>query len=695
MKNKNNTVKLNKLFLLAIVFLFVAMIAKLSFVTLSDNVDGINLSVFADNRNTTTRTLYAKRGSIYDVNGEVLAESVNSYTVIAFLAESRTTDIKNPQHVVEKAETAKKLAKILAKDEESILALLNLKGYQVELARGVTELTKEAIAALDLDGIGFTLTTKRWYKMGNFASYTIGYARKGDDEKIHGEMGIELSLNEALKGKDGHITYQRDAYGYQMPNTPSYPVDPEDGSDVYLTIDNQIQMIVKNAIISLSDYQMDWLTITVADAKTGAIVASSSTNDFDLNTLNGLSEYVNPLVGYTFEPGSTMKIFSFLAAMEAGIYDGDSTYKSGTINVADSTIKDFNNVGWGTISYDLGFSYSSNVAASRLALALGVDKLKTYYNAAGFGAKTGINLPGELSGVVNFRYQTELANASFGHGITVTPIQMIKSLTAMANNGDVLEPYIIDKIVGANGNTTHKAERTVTNNIASVSSINKMKDLMYDAVYSDLTDAKFYKSDIVSIIGKTGTAQIAENGRYLTGKYDYIRSFGGLFPKEEPEYVIYVATKKYVGQYRDFAEVIKSVIEEIAKIKNITEEESALDSSKIVTLSNYTSDDVDKTKEILIKAGLDVFTLGAGEKVVSQYPLKGTSVLSGNKVFLLSNDTNYEIPNMIGWTSNEVRTFCNLIGLNVSLSGYGTVKKQSIDKGALIDLSDTLIIELK
>ena len=694
MNIKNNTVKLNKLFLLVIVFLFCAIIIKLTIVNRSATVDGLDLGAFADNRNTAKKTLYAKRGDIFDINGEILATSVNSYTVIGFLSSSRTTDERYPQHVIDKAKTAKELAPLLGISEESILEKLQFNGYQVELARGITEFTKSAITALDLDGIGFVQTTKRHYKMGTFASYTIGYARKSDTEEIRGEMGIESYFNDTLMGIDGSIEYQRDAYGYQIPNTPTYPVDPVDGSDIYLTIDNQIQLIAEKAVTSLKDYQMDWMTITIADAKTGAIVASASSPNFNLNTLDGLEKYVNPLVGYTYEPGSTMKVFSFLAAMENGIYNGEEKYMSGTLDVADSTIKDFNNVGWGRITYDTGFSYSSNVAASKLALALGTDKLSTYYKNAGFSAKTGIELPGELSGIVNIRYKTELANASFGQGITVTPIQMIQGLTAIANDGVMLKPYIVDKIVDSNGNVTHQAETTKLNTIASADSVNKMKDMMYDAVYSNLTDAKFYQSDMVSIIGKTGTAQMAGNNGYLTGKYDYIRSFAGLFPKEDPEYIVYVATQRFVGAYRDFANVTKTIIEEVAKIKNITDEESALDETKIIDINNYISSYTEETREQLSNLGLNVYVLGNGKNIINQYPLKGTKVIYGTKIFLLTNDSSYTMPNITNWTSNEVKTFCNIIGLNVSFEGYGSVLEQSIPPGTTINSSDQLIIKL-
>ena len=260
--------------------------------------------------------------------------------------------------------------------------------------------------------------------MGSFASYIIGYAKNNDDGKIIGEMGIEESYNKKLEGTNGKKIYQKDLYGYQIPNTPSITEDPIDGQNIYLTIDNNIQIIVEKAVKNLvNEREVEWVTFSVMDANTGAIVASASSPTFNPNELDTISSYLNPLISYQYEPGSTMKTFSFLAALEEGIYDGSKTFESGKIEVADVTIRDFNNKGWGIIDFDTGFAYSSNVAATNLGLQLGVSKLKTFYQKAGFGQKVGIELPGEVNGKLSFTYKSELANASFGQGITTTPIQ--------------------------------------------------------------------------------------------------------------------------------------------------------------------------------------------------------------------------------------------------------------------------------
>ena len=481
------------LLLFIIIIAFIAVILKLSYVNTFKIVDGIDLEAFANNRNTTTKTLYATRGSIYDTNGEYLAQTVNSYTVIAYLEESRTTDINNPQHVVDKELTAEKLSEVFLKHniksmtKEYILSLLNQEDrYQVELGPGgrdITEIVKVEIENLNLPGIDFISSSKRYYQMGNFASYLVGYTVKDEEGKVTGEMGVESYYNDELAGRDGKTSYQTDTYGYKLPNSKEVTDPAVAGSNIYLTIDNNIQLFIEQELKDLaSEYDMSWATLTVADAKTGAILGSGSVPSFDPNKLN-ITNYLNPLVSYAYEPGSTMKIFSFMAAMEAGIYDGNKTYQSGTIQVDDATIKDFNTVGWGEITFDSGFAYSSNVAATNLALELGRDRLISFYEKCGFGALTNINLPEEAAGDIDVVYKTEVATASFGQGITTTPIQNIQALTMLANEGVMLKPYIIDKIVDPNTNAVlYEGKREELGQIFSNETVTKMRSLMHDVV---------------------------------------------------------------------------------------------------------------------------------------------------------------------------------------------------------------------
>ena len=681
-----------------ILLLLCAIICKVLYIGLSRTVDGEDIKKFADNRNTQEDVLYAKRGTIYDHNGEILAQTVNSYTLYACLDETKTEDPKKPHHVVDKEYTAEVLAEHLNADKETILKVLNKDKKQVEfgsIGRNLSELKKTEIENLELPGIGFIVSTKRYYKMGAFASYIVGYAKTDEKGNTTGEMGIENSYNNKLEGTNGKKIYQKDLYGYQIPNTPSITEDPVDGNNIYLTIDNNIQIIVEKAVKNLSNSrQIDWMTFSVMDANTGAIVASASNPSFNPNELDTIKSYLNPLVAYQYEPGSTMKTFSFLAALEEGIYDGSKTFESGKIEVADATIRDFNNKGWGTISYDTGFAYSSNVAATNLGLQLGVSKLKTFYQKAGFGQKTGIELPGEQPGKLNFTYKSELANASFGQGITTTPIQTLQAMSILTNNGTMIRPYLIDRITDNEGNTVFSGKRTVVRDVASSKNVKYMNNLLHNVVYEGLST--YWQPNNVTLIGKTGTAQIASpKGGYLTGEYDYIKSFAGIFPEDNPKYIIYVSVKQMVGTTKDLANCVTTAVEEIANYANINYKGNKEEiTSKVIPLGSYINKSVEETKNNLEALGLKVIVIGSGDTIINQNPLKNVKVIKGEKVFLLTNKKPYIMPNTYNWSSADIIAFCKLIGLSYELDGYGKVKETNIPEGSEIDLNNKITIRL-
>ena len=620
---KRATVKISKIIILIVAFLFVAAIIKLSYIVLSSKVDGIDLQAKAASITTTEETLYANRGNIYDVNGEMLATTVNAYTVIAYLDESRTTDAENPRHVVDKEATTAALAPLLEMSEERLLELLNKDVYQVELGpggRGITEVLKRAIEELELPGIDFISDSKkRYYSNSTFASYIIGYAKENEEGKLVGELGVEGYYDDILSGTNGYTKYLKyTSSNYKIPNTIDDTKKAVDGSDIYLTIDFDIQYIAENAVKEFQDtYKTEWAIFTVMDADTGAIVASATSPNFNPNDTNTITSYMNPLVSYQYEPGSVMKIFSFASAIEEGLYDGNELYESGSIQVDSETIINDVDKTWGTISFDTGFAYSSNVAATMLAFRLlenGEKKLPDYYDALGFGKKTGIELANEVSGDMEVVYKSELANSSFGQGISVTPIQMLQALSSMTNDGNIIKPYIVDKIVDSEGNVTYEGKRTVVNNVYSSQTVDKMHELMHKMIYEGLSTA--WQIEGLSMIGKTGTAQIASpNGGYLTGEYDTIRSFAGIFPEEDPEYIVYVAARKVEGNSVKFANVVTDAIEEIAKHAKLTSETKETDLSKVINIENYLSKDINSVTTMLENRKLNIIVIGNGKYV--------------------------------------------------------------------------------
>ena len=592
--------------------------------------------------------------------------------------------------------TAKALSPILNMSEDKLMELLNKKLYQVELrpgGYGITEVVKAKIEKLELPGIDFIKNSKkRYYTKSTFASYLIGYAKDKDDGTIVGELGIEGYYDDILSGENGYTKYLKyTSSNYKIPNTDEETIKAKNGSDIYLTIDSGVQLIAEKAVSSMKDkFNTDWAVFTVMDANTGAIVASATSPNFNPNDTNTIKEYMNPLISFQYEPGSVMKIFSFASAIESGNYNGEETYKTGSYTLDDGTvIRDSERQGWGTITFDEGFARSSNVAATMLALRLGVDKLYGYYDSLGFGKKTEIELSNEAIGDIEITYQSELATASFGQGVSVTAIQMLQALSSMTNKGVMIKPYIVDKIVDQNGNVTYKGERKVVEKVYSEDTVKKMHELMKKVVEIN----KVWQVNNVSVMGKTGTAQIAaSNGRgYLDGTYDYIKSFAGIFPSDNPKYIVYVAGKKPETNLGSWAKVITTAIEEIASYAKLTESKNDTDFSKIIKVDNYISKNLGDTLSRLSESNIKVVGLGDGDYIINQYPSKNSTLLAGNKLFLLTNSNNFKMENIIGWSLSDVKTYCELIGLKLDIQGYGYVVSQSINAGEVIDLNNMML----
>ena len=697
-----NRVKINKLFLIVMLLFFVVVIGRVSFLALASEIDGVNIKEFVSNRNTTKKTIYAKRGTIYDVTGDVLAQTVNSYTVIAYLSESRSEGFKTPKHVVDKESTAKALSPLLGMSESAILYLLNMNAYQVELGPGgrdITELKKEEIEELNLPGISFIASYKRYYPNNVFASYLLGYVKTTDDGELTGEMGIESYYNDMLKGEDGYTIYQKDVNGYKMPNTPEETKDSTDGVDIYLTIDNNIELFAeKYSKEAYETYNPEWVITTVMDAKTGAILASTSYPSFDPNIKN-ITNYLNPLVSFSYEPGSTMKTFTYMAALEKGVYDGSDTFVSGSIKIGNNEIFDWNRKGFGTITYDEGYLYSSNVGISYLTKKyFTATELKSYFEKFGFGKKTGIELPNELSGSLDFKYEVEIANAGFGQGITVTPIQMLQATTSIANEGIMLKPYIVDKIIDTNTNEIiYQGKKEELGEVTSKETATYMKNLMYDVIYNDSiysTGASFKMKDY-DLIGKTGTAQYVNSstGTYYFDDTNYIRSFLGMFPKDNPEIIIYTAIKK-TNTSRGLTNIVKGLVKDIANYKNIYSTKVNTDINSY-TIDNYINKNTDDVLLELKDKFENIVVIGDGDKIINQYPKANTVLSITEKVYLVTNSKNITMPDLTYWSLKEVKIFANLTHLELVYDGSGYVYEQNILYDTIIDYKEKLTVKLK
>lgn len=704
MKKRDRGVKVSNLALVCAFFFFGVLIFRISHLALSKEIDGIDIQTFAKNRTTRKTIIPAHRGTIYDANGNILSQDVSSYTLIAYLDSKRTTDETKPQHVVDKEKTALVLSAILDMDKDQIIKYLSKEGvYQTEFGtkgRGLNEIVKDTIKAANLPGIDFIETTKRYYPYGDFASYLIGYAKEkeNDDEtRVVGELGIEKSFDDKLSGEDGYIIYQKDRNGYQIAGTKEARKEAINGDNVYLTIDNNVQFFVEKALSRMENYDAKRMTIVLAEAKTGKVLAYATNPSFDPNKRN-ITNYLDDISGVSFEPGSTMKIFTYMAAIENKMYNGKATYKSGSYTTKDKTvIRDWNRTGWGWISYDQGFIYSSNTGVVNIMdKYMDAETLRNFHLKLGFGSKTGIDVPLESSGKIAYKYETEIFNAAFGQGIMTTPIQYIKALTTIANDGDLLKPYVVDKVVNADGEIVYQNEREVLDHVASTDTIAYIKNLMWHTINDgDGAGHSFYIKDF-NLIGKTGTAQIAKsNGKgYKTGNSDVNRSIVLMFPKDNPQIILYAVAKE-AESVSKLASITKEIVTNVSKYYNIYGEDTQKIESSQIKVTNYLNKNVKDIKKELESKGLKVIVLGNGNKVIKQYPGAGTNLIKDDKIFLLTNGDKIMMPDLVGYSKSEVKTLASILNLGLKTTGNGYVVSQSINKDEVLSEERVLEVEFK
>ncbi len=698
--NQNNDrFRVRKSVIIVTFFLFILLIGRLCYLCLVNyKVGDTTIEAFIKARNTKEEILMPKRGTIYDINGNPLASDVISYTLLAYLSEERVDASGNKDYVEDIDDTSNKLASVLGVDASAIKDVL-VRGkendkYQVEfgnIGKGITEITKEEIDKLNLQGIDFLRDIKRYYPNGDFASYMLGYSVFKDDEDGNkwqvGEMRIEEYFDSQLKGKAGYRTYEKDKYGYKIANGREYIKAADDGNDIYLTVDDNIQLFIENVVKEASSAsEAEWVLMAVMDAKTGAILGYSSSPSFDPN-LRDMTSYIDPIATLTYEPGSTMKIFSYMCAVDSGKYNGSDTYESGTKTYTSETdgstvtIADWNRQGWGRIPYDLGFALSSNIAVANLVESvITKEELKACYEKYGFGKKTGFTLEREETGNINYTYQIEAATAGYGQGITTTPLQHLQALTALANDGEMLKPYIVSKIVDTDsGKTVYEGKRESLGKIIKSETVTKMKSLMASVINGDSTNStgSSYHMDGYSLIGKTGTAQIFDyqTGKYMSGASDYIYSFSGMFPEENPQIIMYAAVKRPKDTTNYLVPMVKSVEQNITKYLNISSTSKNKEEYQVPSFSNQ---DVNSIKNLLEEKKIRVVIVGSGNEIINQYPSVGNIITEGDLVILKTDNSDKKMLDLSGYSYKEASNILEFMEVEYELEGTGYVYEQNI-----------------
>ncbi|WP_141431288.1 penicillin-binding protein [Bacillus sp. 03113] len=695
--------------------LFFVLVYRFVSIQATGEAAGKVLAAKAEKKYLQQNKIEAKRGTIYDRNGEVIAEDTSSFRLIAILDKKMTTNPKKPQHVVDPQETAEKLSKYIEMDQSDIYNRLKKKeAFQVEFGSAGKDLSTETmkkIEALKLPGITFIREAKRYYPNGVFASHLVGYVDNQEEDrpktKVSGKLGIEQELNKELTGKDGTVQFEKDLWGYILPDSKEKIKPAQNGDKVFLTIDKKIQTFLEDSLNKAAkEYSPAKMIAIVADPKTGAILAMAQRPTFDPDTKKGINQtWHNLAIEDSYEPGSTMKVFTLAAAVNEGVFNPTETYQSGSYQVTKNSksIHDHNYVGWDTISYLEGLQRSSNVAFSKIANEkLGFERFRDYLTRFGFDRPTGIDLPRETAGKIAFQYPIEKITTAYGQGTAITPIEQIQAVSAIANEGKMVKPYVIDKILDSNtGDVIKETKPEVTGTPISAETAKTVRDYLETVITSPKgTGYEKYNIDGYSVAGKTGTASIPnpKGGGYLDGPTNYVFSFLGMAPKDDPQLVMYVAVQqpKFEGHYGlgaiPVSNIFKTVMKNSLQYLNIKPVmEKALTKNTIPNVSGLSVQDAEAE---LSKLGFQVSVIGNGGNIISQQPKVDEIALQGEKV-VLKTDGDSTAPNMIGWSLRDVMKVAKVTNMKLNTVGSGYAVKQNVDEGAKLTEGDFLIVEFK
>lgn len=711
MRTSRSTRIMTSIFMLLFVLIFLLIAGRFIYIQVTGEINGVSLRAWAKEKRNTEYKLESKRGTIYDSNGMVLAYDLPTFRMYAIIDEDH-------QHVDDIEGTAEKIAPLIDVDPSYIIERIEngLKEDRVQIEFGkngkeISQKVKDEIEELALPGIHFSQEFIRHYPNEVFASHILGFARKefNDEtkkEEIVGVNGIENVMDDLLHGEDGHISYQRDRYNNKLLNPDEVIQEPKDGEEIYLTIDQKVQILLEEVLTEVEDsYTPERISAVVMNAKTGEIIALSNRPTYNPNEPKDVKNWYNDVISNPFEPGSTVKMFTWAAAIDAGVYNGNELFKSGKyqINKVVEPVRDHNRgKGWGSISFDEGFQRSSNVAASMLVWdKLGPDAYLDYLHAFGLNEKTGIDLPGELNGRILYQWPREKLSTSFGQGSTMTPIQQMQAATAITNGGNMMKPYVVKQIVDStNGDILEKSEPEVVGEPISEATAAEVLELLGSVVEGENGTGKVYKLDGYTVGGKTGTAQIPNpNGAgYLTGRENNVFSFLGMAPQDDPELIMYVSVQQpnlpddEAGNV-PVSYIFKNVMESALHYLDISPDKEEQKQAEEVVMPAIIDQSTEKVEQDLKEHGFKVTTIGDGEKIVDTNVIEGESYYEYEHVMLVTNKP--KMPSVIDWSMREIVTLSDLLDLKIEPIGNGYVVKQSIEVGATLKKEEYLSVEFK
>lgn len=694
---------------------FGAVALRFSWIMVRGEVNGENLIENVHNLYTSSNSIQATRGTIFDRNGNPVATDATSYKIVAVLTDEWSTNTR-PQHIEDPQSVAEILSNYISMSEEDILQRLTNDSSQVELGAAGNNLSYEIVRQIQQDleerqltGITFEEKQTRLYPNGTFASHTIGLAQHVDveeeeipDSQLTGVMGLEASFDEVLRGVNGSVEYQRDRNGYMLLDQEIEQTDPVNGQDLYLTLERRLQVYLENILQEVQDeHSPEAMTATLMNAKTGEILAAAQRPSFNATTREGIDQtWQNLLVEYAFEPGSTMKVMTLASSIEEGTFRPNDTFRSGRIQVGGGTVRDFNPDGWGVISYLEGVERSSNVAFVRQVEEMGHDTWKEYLDGFGFGERVDIGLPNEYSGSNPYEWPLQRINTSFGQGITVTPVQMLRAFSAIANGGQMVQPYIVDRISNQETGEETVFEPELTTSPISEESADLTLDYLKQTVYSEVGTAQGYQIDGYEIAAKTGTAQLVnpDTGNYYSSAPNFIYSVVGMAPADDPELILYVTVQQptLTETAGHGSQVVQKVFNPMMKrALEYTRlgEESNESAAQSIELPSFIDTNTLESLNRLEELDIEGVVVGSGETIVQQYPYPETHLYDGQRLILLTNGA-MTLPDMTGWSRNDALKVSELTGVEFVFEGEGFVVDQEMAPDSFIESGDQVLINL-
>lgn len=709
------------LILLILVLGFGAAVLRLTYLT---TVQSSELQESAVDLQLADTTVSAKRGTIYDANGNVLAESASVWQVVM-----SPVNFKNDK---QRQAAAKGLSEIFDLEYNDVLDDTKQQSHYVVVKRRIESDEREKVLELidtlkkdySCSGVIQLLDDyKRYYPKNSLASSVIGFT--GSDDQ--GLEGIEYEYDSYLSGTPGRIITAQNARGTDMPFRYEQNVESEDGNNVYLTIDETIQSICEKYMQKgVEDNNVLNKGVCIAmDVNTGAILAMVTTDGYDLNNPYELSAkdkkkikstakskqaeaesaalsnmWRNKAVADTYMPGSVFKMCVASAALEENLVNEKTSFTcTGSISVEGETIHCSNISGHGTQNFVEAISNSCNPAFIQIGQMLGAGKFRQYYQGFGFSDKTGIDLPGEaedsfwkegkMGGV-------DLAVASFGQNFTITPIQMITACAAVSNGGYVVQPHVVSKITDSKGNVIKTVDKKVKRQVISDDTSKKMNEYLEYNTERQGAAAGYISG--YKVAGKTGTTEKRGVTKVESSfSEDYISSFCGYAPADDPQIAMLVffdtpdGDAYYGSQVSSpvFINIMSEVLPYLDVKTSYTDEELGyVDASA----GDYTGVSVDEAKTAVEADGFTATVKGNGSTVISQIPTVSSGLQKGGSIVLYtdsdSQSETVSVPSLIGLSPDEVNNVASAYGLNVSFSGAttssGTSSSQNIEAGTSV-----------